>query len=197
MKTFTELREQLDEINFKQDHKKNHLSSTKIKKTDVMYHAEKPGSKKVRVFVKPKGSKEPEELGVFKDMKTAEKSATQFVKLMGEDIDEGVSLLNTLVVKARDKYEQEISEASEFPQIEVDKLKNMTDKNDHNGSVIHLAKMMKEKKVIKMMELLAKMHKENGSMTSDMMSMRKDMLDQLMKKAKRQYSNYKDVYNAF
>ena len=82
MKTFVELRQQLDEINFKQDHKKNHISSTKIKNTEVMYHAEKKGSKKVRVFVKPKSAKEFEELGVFKDMNTDKKSAEQFVKLM-------------------------------------------------------------------------------------------------------------------
>jgi len=100
MKTFAQLREQLDEVNFKADHKKNHLSSTKIKNTDVMYHSEKPGSKKVRVFVKPKTAKETEELGVFKDMATAKKSAEQFVKLMGEDIDEGVSLWKEFRVKA-------------------------------------------------------------------------------------------------
>ena len=99
MKTFVELRKQLDEINFKQDHKKNHISSTKIKNTEVHYHAEKKGSKKVRVFVKPKSAKEFEELGVFKDMNTAKKSADQFVKLMGEDLDEGVSILKQMVEK--------------------------------------------------------------------------------------------------
>ena len=99
MKTFVELRHQLDEINFKQDMKKNHLSATKIKNTEVHYHSEKKGSKKVRVFVKPKSAKEFEELGVFKDMNTAKKSAEQFVKLMGEDIDEGVSLLKQMIEK--------------------------------------------------------------------------------------------------
>ena len=100
MKTFVELRTQLNEVNVSQDHKKNHLSSTKIKNTEVMYHAEKTGSKKVRVYVKPKSQKEFEELGVFKDMATAKKSAEQFVKLMGEDIDEGVSLWKEFRVKA-------------------------------------------------------------------------------------------------
>ena len=197
MKTFTELREELDEANFKVDAKKLEVKRTKIKKTEVFYHSEKKGSKKIRVYVKPKSSREPEELGVFKDMKTAEKSASQFVKLMGEDIDEGVSVLQSIIEKAQDKFEQEMSEAKELDQKVIDKIAQMTDNNDHNGSIIHLAKMMKEKKVIKMMELLAKMHKENGSMTSDMMAIRKGMYDELMKKAKRQYSNFKDVYNAF
>ena len=197
MKTFTELREELDEVDFKLDHKKNHISATKIKKTDVMYHAEKPGSKKVRVYVKPKGVKEPEELGVFKDMKTAEKSATQFIKLMGEDIKEGVSVLKSLVEKAENTKINTIAEAKEFPQSEVDKLEKMTDVNDHNGSVLYLAKMMKERKVIKMMELLIQMHKAGGHMTSDMINIRKGLLDTILLKAKSQYSNYKDVYNAF
>tara|TARA_B100001173_G_C15873195_1_gene498201 strand:+ start:197 stop:790 length:594 start_codon:yes stop_codon:yes gene_type:complete len=197
MKTFTELREELDEANFKVDAKKLELKRTKIKKTEVFYHSERKGSKKVRVYVKPKGSKEPEELGVFKDMKTAEKSASQFVKLMGEDIDEGVSVLQSIIEKAQDKFEQEMSEAKELDPKVIDKIAQMTDRNDHNASIILLARMMKEMKVVKMMELLVKMHKENGSMTSDMMAIRKGMYDELMKKAKRQYSNFKDVYNAF
>ena len=98
MKTFTELREELDEIAYKKD-KKNHISSTKIKKTEVAYHSERKGSKKIRVFVKPKSSREFEELGVFKDMKTAQKSAEQFVKLMGEDLDEGISFWKEAIEK--------------------------------------------------------------------------------------------------
>ena len=107
MKTFVELRTQLNEVNFKQDHKKNHISSTKIKNTEVMYHAEKTGSKKVRVYVKPKSAREFEELGIFKDMPAAKKSAEQFVKLMGEDIDEGVSLWKEFRVKAEESIIKE------------------------------------------------------------------------------------------
>ena len=153
MKTFVELRHQLDEITYKQD-KKNHISSTKIKNTEVAYHAERKGSKKIRVFVKPKSAKDWEELGVFKDMNTAKKSAEQFVKLMGEDIDEGVSMLSRLVEKAQDKFEQEMSEAKELDQKVIDKIAQMTDKNDHNASVLLLARMMREKRVEKMMLLL-------------------------------------------
>lgn len=196
MKTFASLRQQLDEITYKQD-KKNHISSTKIKNTEVAYHAERKGSKKIRVFVKPKSAKDWEELGVFKDMNTAKKSAEQFVKLMGEDIDEGVSMLSRLVEKAQDKFEQEMSEAKELDQKVIDKIAQMTDKNDHNASVLLLARMMREKRVEKMMNLLIQMHKENGSMSSDMIAIRTGMYQELMKKAKRQYSNYNDLYKAF
>jgi hypothetical protein len=197
MKSFTQLREELDEINFKLDHKKNHISSTKIKKTDVMYHAEKPGSKKVRVFVKPTGVKEPEELGVFKDMKTAEKSASQFVKLMGEDMDEGVSLLKSLVEKAQDKYVQEISEAKEFPQADIDKINDLTDRNDHGGAVKLLAKLLGLKKEEKIMVKIIEIHKIAGHMSPVLISYRNEIRNKCLDLAKKKYSNGIDVYRAF
>jgi len=196
MKTFAELRIQLDEVTYKQD-KKNHISSTKIKNTEVAYHAEKKGSKKIRVFVKPKSAKDWEELGVFKDMNTAKKSAEQFVKLMGEDIDEGVSMLSRLVEKAQEEIAIAMVEAKEFDQKIIKKIGMKTNTNDHNGAVILLAKSMGEMKVVKMMELLKKMHKEMGHMTNDMIAVRTGMYDELMKKAKKQYSNAKDIYKAF
>ena len=197
MKTFVELREELEEINFKLDHKKNHISATKIKNTDVMYHSEKPGSKKVRVFVKPKGVKEPEELGVFKDMKTAEKSATQFVKLMGEDMDEGVSLLKSLVEKAQDKYVQEISEAKEFPQVDIDKINDLTDRNDHGGAVKLLAKLLGLKKEEKIMVKIIEIHKIAGHMSPVLIGYRNEIRNKCLDLAKKKYSNGIDVYRAF
>ena len=197
MKTFSKLREELDEANFKVDAKKLELKRTKIKKTEVFYHSERSGSKKVRVYVKPKGEKEPEELGVFKDIKTAEKSASQFVKLMGEDIDEGVSMVSQLVERAQEDLAIRMIEAKEFDQKIIDKIGMATNVNDHNGAVILLAKSMRETKIVKMMELLKKMHKEMGHMTNDMIAVRTGMYDELMKKAKKQYSNYKEIYKAF
>ena len=120
MKSFVGLREELNEVNFKQDMKKNHISSTKIKNTEVHYHAEKKGSKKVRVFVKPKSAKEFEELGIFKDMNTAKKSAQQFVKLMGEDIDEGISLWREFREKAEDIVEVTDKEVTALKKLSKD-----------------------------------------------------------------------------
>ena len=55
MKSFKELRTQLDEINFKADAKKLEISRTKIKKTEVFYHwGNKNKNLSVRVWVKPK-----------------------------------------------------------------------------------------------------------------------------------------------
>ena len=139
MQTFKELRTQLDEINFKTDAKKLELSRTKIKNTEVFYHSEKKGSKKVRVWVKPKSAREPEELGVFKDMNTAKKSAEQFVKLMGEDISEGLDVRKRIIEQTQiDDMLKEVNflgEKRDFPQVQIDQIAQLTDKNDHNGSV--------------------------------------------------------------
>ena len=156
MRTFIELRKQLDEINFKADAKKLEISRTKIKNTEVFYHSEKKGSKKVRVWVKPKSVKEPEELGVFKDMKTAEKSATQFVKLMGEDMSEGIDFLQRVVRQSKtDDILKEISwlgEAKEFGKRDLNKINRYTDMNQHNDSVKHLATVIGSKNEVKIMD---------------------------------------------
>ena len=97
----------------------------------------------------------------------------------------------------REMWEDAIMEKKDLDPKVIEKIADMTDRNDHNQAVIELAKALKERKVIKMMELLQKMHKEMGHMTSDMMGMRKDLHNQLMDKSKKSFGNHKDVYNAF
>ena len=97
----------------------------------------------------------------------------------------------------REMWEDAIMEKKDLDPKVIKKIADMTDRNDHNEAVIELAKALKERKVIKMMELLQKMHKEMGHMTSDMMGMRKDLHNQLMDKSKKSFGNHKDVYNAF
>ena len=116
---------------------------------------------------------------------------------------EGKSLKKETVMNSyrqmwEDAVEEEtLEEKKEFNPKAVEKIAKMTDKNDHNASVLLLAREMREKKVEKMMNLLIQMHKENGSMTSDMVAVRKGMYDDLLKKAKKDYSNYDDIYGAF
>ena len=196
MQTFKELRTQLDEINFKTDAKKLELSRTKIKNTEVFYHSEKKGSKKVRVWVKPKSAKEPEELGIFRDMKAAKKSAEQFVKLMGEDIDEGVSLWKELKLKAEEAKIVEITEA-DMNQKVIDKIAKLTDRNDHNEALLQLAKELKDRSAVKLMTNIKGMHKELGSMPEELITIRNRIHDNLMRQANAKFGNYKDVYNAF
>ncbi len=201
MKSFKELRTQLDEINFKADAKKLEISRTKIKNTEVFYHSEKKGSKKVRVWVKPKSAREPEELGVFKDMKTAEQSATQFVKLMGEDITEGMSVLQKVITRTKtDDILKEINwlgEAKEFPQSAIDVIAKQTDKNDHNGAVKMLARALGMKNEEKIMENIKQIHKLERSMSPSLIAYRTEIMNRCLKVAERMYSNASDIHSAF
>ena len=201
MKSFQELRKELDEVNFKADAKKLEISRTKIKNTEVFYHSEKKGSKKVRVWVKPKSAKEPEELGVFKDIKTAETSARQFVKLMGEDIQEGLSVRKRLIAQTRtDDILKEINwlgEVKEFPQSVIDVIAKQTAKNDHNRAVKMLARSLGLKNEEKIMENLTQIHKIERHMSPNLISYRTEIMNRCLKVADRMYSNAKDIHKAF
>ena len=201
MQTFVELRTQLDEINFKVDAKKLELSRTKIKNTEVFYHSEKKASKKVRVWVKPKSAKEPEELGVFKDMDTAKKSAEQFVKLMGEDVSEGIDFLQKIVSwETTDDMLKEVNflgEAKEMGKSDIKKIDRYTDMNQHNDSVKHLAQAMGLKKEEKIMDNITQIHKLEKSMSPNLISYRTEIMNRLLKVADKMYSNASDIHKAF
>ena len=100
--------------------------------------------------------------------------------------------------KSLKNKKEEIEEASKMAPPELIKdIEQKTDRNDHSGSIMALAAAMNEKKAGKMLELIMKMHKLNGSMTSDMIAMRKGIYDELMKKSKKMYKNHKEIYGAF
>ncbi len=201
MKSFQELRKELDEVNFKADAKKLEISRTKIKNTEVFYHSEKKGSTKVRVWVKPKSAKEPEELGVFKDMKTAKQSASQFVKLMGEDIQEGLSVRKRLIEQtiAEDMLKESnwLGEAHELDQTAIDKIAKLTDQNKHTSSVEMLAKVIGAKREVKIIQLIGQIHKVEGHMSPNIISYRTEIMNRLLKMADKMYSNAKDIHKAF
>ena len=201
MKSFQELRKELDEVNFKADAKKLEISRTKIKNTEVFYHSEKKGSKKIRVWVKPKSAKEPEELGVFKDMKTAQKSATQFVKLMGEDVNEGIDFLQRVVKQSRaDDILKEIGwlgEAKELPPVKITIIKKFTQQNFHTKAVMALAGYMGDKKSDKKLKAIDDYHQVHGSMPMELIKLRNGIQKDLLNAAKRAYSNYAAIRNAF
>ena len=201
MKTFQTLKIELDEVNFKSDQKKLELSRTKIKQTEVFYHSEKKGSKKIRVWVKPKSAKIPEELGVFKDMKTAQKSANQFVKLMGEDVNEGIDFLQKVITHTKtDDMLKEINwlgEAKEMGKRDIAKIDRYTDMNQHNDSVKHLASVMGLKKEEKIMDSIIVIHGLERSMSPNLISYRTEIMNRLLKVADRVYSNAKAIHGAF
>ena len=201
MKSFKELRRELDEVNFKADAKKLEISRTKIKKTDVFYHSEKKGSKKVRVWVKPKSAKIPEELGVFKDMKTAQKSATQFVKLMGEDVNEGIDFLQRVVRQSRaDDILKEINwlgEAKVMAPKAVGDIKKATQGNFHTKAITYLAMQLGDKKSVKKLKAIDDYHKVQGYMPMDLINLRNKIQKDLLNAAKKAFKNYAAIRNAF
>ena len=201
MKSFKELRTELDEVNFKADAKKLELSRTKIKNTDVFYHSERKGSKKVRVWVKPKSAKEPQELGVFKDIKTAQTSAKQFVDLMGEDVQEALNFRKRMETRTDvDDILKEINwlgEAKEFGKRDLNKINRYTDMNQHNDSVKHLASVLGAKKEEKIMEYVAQIHKLERSMSPNLISYRTEIMNRLLKVADKVFSNASDIHRAF
>ena len=201
MKTFQALKIELDEVNFKSDQKKLELSRTKVKNTEVFYHSEKKGSKKVRVWVKPKSAKTPEELGVFKDMKTAQKSATQFVKLMGEDVNEGIDFLQRVVRQSRaDDILKEINwlgEAKVMAPKAVGDIKKATQGNFHTKAVTYLAIQLGDKKSVKKLKAIDDYHKVQGDMPMDLINLRNKIQKDLLNAAKRAYKNYAAIRNAF
>ena len=206
MQTFKELRTQLDEVNFKADARKLEISRTKMqfggqKGTEVFYHAEKKGSKKVRVWVKPKSVKEPEELGVFKDMNTAKKSAEQFVKLMGEDIAEGLDVRKKIIEHTRiDDMLKEVNFLGErriFPQVQIDQIAQLTDKNKHNDSVRMLAQMLGRKPEAKIMDNIKAIHKVEGNMSPSLIAYRTEIMKRLLKLADRMFNNASEINKAF
>ena len=201
MISFKELRTQIDEINFKTDAKKLEIKRIKIKNTEVFYHSEKKGSKKVRVWVKPKSSREPEELGVFKDMRTAEASASQFVKLMGEDIAEGLDVRKKIIEQTQiDDMLKEVNflgEKRDFPQAQIDQIAQLTDRNQHNDSVKMLAQMLGRKSEAKIMDHIAAIHKLDGHMYPSLISYRTDVMKKLLKLADRMFNNAKEIDKAF
>ena len=206
MQTFKELRTQLDEVNFKADARKLEISRTKMqfggqKGTEVFYHAEKKGSKKIRVWVKPKSSKEPEELGVFKDTNTAKKSAEQFVKLMGEDIAEGLDVRKKIIEHTRiDDMLKEVNFLGErriFPQVQIDQIAQLTDKNKHNDSVRMLAQMLGRKPEAKIMDNIKAIHKVEGNMSPSLIAYRTEIMKRLLKLADRMFNNASEINKAF
>ena len=206
MISFKELRSELDEINFKADAKKLEISRTKMqfggqKGTEVFYHAEKKGSKKVRVWVKPKSVKEPEELGVFKDMNTAKKSAEQFVKLMGEDIAEGLDVRKKIIEQTRtDDMLKEVNflgEATLLGKRDLDKLARLTYMNRNNDSVKMLAQILRRKPEEKIMDSIIAIHQIERRMHPALITYRTDIMKRLLKMADRVFSNAKDIHKAF
>jgi hypothetical protein len=82
---------------------------------------------------------------------------------------------------------------------EMDNIKDLTDKNDHNGAVMALAKMMDDKSSIAIMDKIQKHHKSKGHMPQSIIKYRTDIMKNLLVKAERRYGSKfaKQLQNSF
>ena len=95
----------------------------------------------------------------------------------------------------RAMWEGSLEEKKEFQQKDIDIVAKLTDRNEHTLSLMHIAKVVGDRKAGNILELIYKMHNEFGHMPKDLMNMRNDVYDDLKKKMKR-YDNYDDMYGA-
>ena len=62
---------------------------------------------------------------------------------------------------------EEIVEAQEMKDADVKKIAQMTDRNDHNGSLMHLAKLLGDRKSGDALKGIMQTHKALGHMQRD------------------------------
>lgn len=91
---------------------------------------------------------------------------------------------------------EEIVEAQEMKDADVKKIAQMTDRNDHNGSLMHLAKLLGDRKSGDALKGIMQTHKALGHMPKGLIDTRMAIFDDLMKQSKKKYRNHADIYNA-
>ena len=94
------------------------------------------------------------------------------------------------------KLKDLLLEKVDLDQKIVDKIAKLTDYNNHNEARLVLAKEMKLKNLVKSYEALIVLHMQFNQM-NELMAARQKLDGWLMDGAKRKYSNFKDIYNAF
>lgn len=81
----------------------------------------------------------------------------------------------------------------------VKRIEMHTDNNAHTESALELAKFLKEKKMVNILNSIMDIHNEMGSMPSELSKLRVQILDELLKLVKTKYGNdiYTQVNSAF
>tara|TARA_B100001250_G_scaffold409942_1_gene435343 strand:- start:15915 stop:17624 length:1710 start_codon:yes stop_codon:yes gene_type:complete len=92
---------------------------------------------------------------------------------------------------------EEIVEAQTMNDADIKKIAKMTDRNDHTGSLMHLAKLLGDKKGLEALKGIMMTHKAIGHMPDGLMKTRNQIHDNLMRQSKSKYRNHKDVISSF
>ena len=96
----------------------------------------------------------------------------------------------------RTMWENAIVEKKEMNPKIIQKIAKLTDRNDHNESLLLLAKELRDKEAIKLLGSIKDMHKVYGHMPQELIQIRNQIFDNLMRQSKNAHSNHDDVYGA-
>ena len=92
---------------------------------------------------------------------------------------------------------EELVEKKEMSAADIKKIQKMTDRNDHTGSLMHLAKLLGDRKGLEALKGIMMTHKALGHMPDGLMRTRNQIYDNLMRQSSSKYSNHKDVISSF
>ena len=96
----------------------------------------------------------------------------------------------------RQMWEDTIVEKKEMNPKIIDKIAKLTDRNDHNESLLLLAKELRDKEAVKLLGSIKDMHKVYGHMPQELIGLRNAIYDNLMRQSKDKFDNHKDIYGA-
>ena len=96
----------------------------------------------------------------------------------------------------RAMWENAIVEKKEMNPKIIDKIAKLTDRNDHNESLLLLAKELRDKEAVKLLGSIKDMHKVYGHMPQELIGLRNAIYDNLMRQSKDKFDNHKDIYGA-
>jgi len=157
----------------------------------VEWHEQIDENKDVRKKYRGKEQKSVDKLimqkGIDKVQKHHDKNPREFDKMvknlaMMEDVQEGI---------------EELVEKQEMKDADIKKIAQMTDRNDHTGSLMHLAKLLGDRKGLDALKGIMMTHKALGHMPDGLMRTRNQIHDNLMRQSSSKYSNHKDVIRQF
>ena len=92
---------------------------------------------------------------------------------------------------------EEIQEAKDLDPATVGQIASLTDRNDHNGSLMVLAKALKDKSAQKILMNIQGMHKEFGHMPDELIKIRNRVHDNLMRQSSKKFKNHKEIIGSF
>ena len=96
----------------------------------------------------------------------------------------------------RQMWEDTIVQKKEMNPKVIEKIAKLTDRNDHNESLLLLAKELRDKEAVKLLGNIKDMHKVYGHMHQELIGLRNAIYDNLMRQSKDKFDNHKDVYGA-